>query len=237
MRIRIVPILATLMLTLGAGWAQDDPSKPAKQSVKPGINKSFLDPELDVDQFVKRFEIESREVYSSRHRILTACEISEGDVVADIGAGTGLFTQLFSTQVGPGWVYAVDIAPRFIRHIQAEAEKKGRENITGVLCTEDSVTLPPNSVDVVFICDTYHHFEFPKSTMTSIHKALKDDGHLIVIDFHRIKGKTREWLLNHVRANKETFQKEIESCGFKVVAEKTIPGFKENYFLKFQKTK
>ena len=210
--------------------------RKAKSSVKPGINKSFLDPELDVEQFVKRFEIESREVYASRHRILLDCEIKEGDVVADIGAGTGLFTQLFSAQVGDtGWVYAVDIAPRFLKHVYAEAAKKKRKNITGVLCNENSTNLPANSVDVAFICDTYHHFEFPAETMASIHRALKKNGHLIMIDFNRIEGLTREWLMDHVRANKETFRSEIEAVGFKLETEKKIDGFKENYFLKFIK--
>lgn len=206
-----------------------------KQSVKPGINKSFLNPELDVDQYVKRFEIESREVYAARHKVLKACDIKEGDVVADIGAGTGLYTQLFSVEVGKGWVYAVDIAPRFLKHIQTNANKAERKNITTVLCAEDSAMLPANSVDLVFVCDTYHHFEYPAETMKSIHQALKKDGHLIMIDFHRIEGKTRDWLLNHVRAGQEVFQKEIEDCGFKLVEEKKIPGFKENYFLKFTK--
>lgn len=210
--------------------------KSDKQSVKPGINKSFLDPELDVEQFVKRFEIESREVYAQRHKILKACEINEGDVVADVGAGTGLFTQLFSVEVGEkGWVHAVDIAPRFLRHIQDAAAKAGHNNISTILCAEDNAMLPANSVDVIFICDTYHHFEYPLDTMKSLHRALKNDGHLILIDFHRIEGKTRPWLLNHVRAGQDVFRKEIESSGFRLAEEKSIPGFQENYFLKFVK--
>jgi len=205
-------------------------------SVKPGINKSFVDPNLDVDSYVKRFEIESREVFVNRERILAACGIEEGDFVADVGAGTGLFTRMFSLVVGEkGWVYAVDIAPRFIEHINSEATKHKLNNITGVLCAENSVNLPPNSVDVVFICDTYHHFEYPKSTLASIKRALKKDGHLILIDFDRVEGKSREWLMGHVRAGKDVFQKEVLDAGFKLIEEKKIDGFEENYFLKFEK--
>ena len=207
-----------------------------EQSVKPGINKSFVNPDLDVDSYVKRFEIESREVFVTRERILAACEIKAGDTVADIGAGTGLFSRMFSVQVGDeGWVYSVDIAPRFIEHINKENAKFDLTNITGVLCAENSINLPPRSSDVVFVCDTYHHFEYPKSTLASIHRALKDDGHLIVIDFERIEGKSREWLLGHVRAGKEVFLAEILDAGFALVEEKKIDGFQENYFLKFKK--
>lgn len=215
---------------------QRPPEMDGESSVKPGVNESFVDPNLDVDEFVKRFEIESREVFVNRERILAACEIEEGDFVADIGAGTGLFTRMFSTVVGDhGWVYAVDISPRFLEHINGESAKNRIDNITGVLCAENSVNLPPNSVDVIFVCDTYHHFEYPKSTLASMHRALKEDGHLIVIDFERIEGETREWLMGHVRAGKEVFQAEILDAGFELAEEKSIDGFQENYFLKFSK--
>ena len=212
------------------------PTIAGETSVKPGINKSFLDPDLDVDKFIERFEIESREVFVARERILAACDIEKGDVVADVGAGTGLFTRMFSVETGEqGWVFAVDVAPRFLEHINQDASKLRLNNITGVLCAENSVNLPADSVDVVFVCDTYHHFEYPKSTLASIHRALKQDGHLVVIDFERIPGVTREWLLNHVRAGKSVFRGEIESAGFVLEAEKDIDGFEENYFLKFRK--
>jgi predicted methyltransferase len=95
------------------------------------------------------------------------------------------------------------------------------------------VRLPPNSVDLVFICDTYHHFEFPFRTMASIHEALRPGGQLIVIDFRRIEGKSREWVLNHVRAGQEVVTKEIVSSGFKKVGEEKL--LKENYLLRFEK--
>ena len=214
-----------------------EPKAPVEKSVKPGINKKFIDPELDVDAYIKKFEIESREVYLQRDAIVTACGIEPGDTVADVGAGTGLFSRLFSKAVGKdGWVYSVDISPRFLEHINAELAKNNIDNSTCVLCAENSVNLPPNSVDVFFICDTYHHFEYPKSTLTSIKKALKPDGHLILIDFERIAGKTRKWTMNHVRGGKEVFRGEIQNAGFKLVDDKWIKGFKENYFLKFKLT-
>lgn len=215
---------------------QTTPAMAGEESVKPGVNKNFVDPNLDVDSYVERFEIESREVFVNRERILAACEIKKGDTVADIGAGTGLFTRMFALEVGTqGWVYAVDIAPRFIEHINSEAIKHELGNITGVLCAENSVNLPPKSADVIFACDVYHHFEYPKSTLASIKRALKDDGHLIVIDFERIEGQSRDWLIGHVRAGKEVFRSEIQAAGFTLIEEKKIVGFEENYFLKFRK--
>jgi SAM-dependent methyltransferase len=206
-----------------------------EKSVRPGINDSFLKADLNPDDYIKRFEIESREIYSAREQVLKACGVKTGDRVADIGAGTGLYTRLFANQVGPdGWVYAVDISPRLVQHVMDQARVFNQDNVTGVLCPEDAVGLPPDSVDFAFVCDTYHHFEYPQSTLASIKKALKPGGEFVVIDFKRIEGVTRPWLMDHVRAGQEVFQSEIEKAGFQFVEEVQVPGLEENYFMKFQ---
>src|SRR5262249_37180527 len=151
-----------------------------------------------------------------RKEIVAACKLKPGMIVADVGAGTGLFTRLFAAAVAPkGKVYAVDIAPEFIRHIEKTCDEAGIKNVVGVVCSESSVKLPAQSVDLVFICDTYHHFEFPYKTMKSIYEALRPNGQLVVIDFHRKKGESSDWVMGHVRADQDVFMKEIGSCGFK----------------------
>jgi ubiquinone/menaquinone biosynthesis C-methylase UbiE len=204
-----------------------------EKSVKPGINDPFKDP--DVAKFVGTFEGESREIFTARDKVVAACEVKSGMIVADVGAGTGLFTRLFAKAVGPdGQVYAVDIAPKFLEHIQTTAREAGLKNVTPVLCNQDSADLPPNSVDLIFVCDTYHHFEFPQRTLASLHRALKPGGRLIVVDFIREPGKSRDWILNHVRAGQEEVEKEIAAAGFKKSGEvKDL--FKENYFVVFEK--
>lgn len=208
----------------------------AEKSVRPGINKSFLDANLDVNEWIGRFEIESREVFAARNEVVKAIGVRPGDRVADIGAGTGFFTRLFSETVGTdGWVFAVDIAPQFVAHINQQAERDGLTNVTTVLCPGNSVSLPPQSVDIAFICDTYHHFEFPESTLASLHRALRPGGTLILIDFDVIPGKSREFILNHVRAPREVFRGEIESAGFAFVEHVKIDALEENYLLRFKK--
>lgn len=215
-----------LLLTATTGLAQD-------ASVKPGINDSFRDP--NVEEFTQRFEVESREVFANRHKIVEACQLEAGQTAADIGAGTGLFTRLFAAEVGkPGRVIAVDIAPNFIEHIQQTSRAAGLQNVETLLCTADSTKLPANSVDVAFICDTYHHFEFPHKTMASLFQAMKPGGRVIVIDFLRIEGKSSEWTLDHVRAGQEVFEKEIAQAGFSKVRE-VGDLLSENYFVVFQK--
>ena len=194
-------------------FCQPEIALAQEKSVNPGINDSFRNPVAR--EYVERFEIESREVFQHRRKILDACQIHPGQTVADIGAGTGLFTRLFSEAVGDGGrVIAVDIAKEFLEHIQATSEKLGQKNVETVLGTAESTELPEDSIDVAFICDTYHHFEFPFKTMASLRRALKSDGRVIVIDFHRIPGKTKEWTMDHVRAGQEVFEREIIESGF-----------------------
>ncbi len=204
----------------------------AEKSVKPGINKSFVN--VNPQKFVERFEREGREVYDQRQQIIKALKLKPGAIVADIGAGTGLFTRLFSPAVGSkGRVYAVDISENFIKHIRLSCKEKGMKNVTGIVCAQDDVKLAPQSIDIAFVCATYHHFEYPNKTLTSIHRALRPKGKLIVIDFDRKKGVSSEWILKHVRAGKKTVLKEILSNKFKLVEEKKL--FKKNYFLQFVK--
>ncbi len=69
-----------------------------KKSVRPGINKSF--PRPNVQEFVGRFETESREVFERRREIIAALSLRHGQSVADVGAGTGLFSRLLAPGVG-----------------------------------------------------------------------------------------------------------------------------------------
>jgi len=208
------------------------PTTAQEKSVRPGINKPFEDP--DLKDFVKKFEGESREIAVSAKEIVAACKIKPGMTVADVGAGTGLFTRKFASEVGEkGKVIAVDIAPTFLRHIEKTCEDAKIKNVETVVCDQFSTKLPKNSVDLVFICDTYHHFEFPQRTLQSIHDALRPGGRVILIDFHRIEGKSSAFVMGHVRAGQEVFVREIKSAGFKVVGEEKF--LKENYFVQFEK--
>lgn len=205
------------------------------ESVKPGINDSFLTEEFELQRYIDRFEGESREIAREHVALTAALNLEPGMEVADVGAGTGLFLPDFSRAVGPeGKVYAVDLAPDFIDHMHARIAEESLTNVEPVLCTEKSAELPRNSVDRIFICDTYHHFEYPLSSLWSLRRALRPGGELILVDFDRIPGVSRDWLLEHVRAPREVFIAEFEQSGFKLVEEVPIEGFTENYVLRFR---
>ena len=218
--------LTALFLLAGATPAA------ALEGADPAINRPYLDP--DFAQWVKRFESPGREVYDRRAAIIAASGVKPGMRVADIGAGTGLFTLLFAHAVGPaGHVAAVDISPTFATNIQRRALIEKLDNISTRVNTQTDAGLPPASIDLAFVSDTYHHFEQPRAMLASIHRALRAGGSLIVIDFERIEGKSTAWVLDHVRADKKQVIREIEAAGFRLAADTGL--LKENFYLRFEK--
>jgi tRNA A58 N-methylase Trm61 len=214
----------------------EEAPQSVEASVRPGANEKFLDPNMNVDTWVKRFEGESREVYASRSAIVAALELSKGASVADIGAGTGFFSELFAKAVGEeGRVYANEISPRFLEHLRNQKSTKDWSNVEIVVGTERSVELPEASVDAVFVCDVYHHFEYPNTVLKSILRTLKPGGQLVIVDFKRVEGESSEWVMGHVRAGQEVFSNEIQEAGFRLEGELNVEGLRDNYMLRFRK--
>jgi precorrin-6B methylase 2 len=204
-------------------------------SVKPGINDKFLSEALDVKEWTGKFEGESRQIYSHRKAIVDALKLEDKQRVADVGAGTGFFSELLSGAVGDnGQVWALEISPKFIEHLKQRFDKAGFENIEVVENTDRTTGLAESSIDLAFICDVYHHFEYPDAILKNLKYVLRGHGSLVVVDFHREAGKSEDWVLEHVRASQDVFRKEIESAGFVFVEEVKIEGLDDNYIMRFR---
>jgi ubiquinone/menaquinone biosynthesis C-methylase UbiE len=198
-------------------------------------NDRYTDPDLDLDRMINRFENESREVFALREEIVAAAGVQPGDVVADVGAGTGAFLDPLVAAVGEtGHVVAVEISIRFVEHLRQFADEAGYDNVTAVFSSFTSATLPPASVDRIILIDTYHHFDDYASMLASMLDALRSGGEMTVVDFDR-REDSREWIQGHVRAPKQTFREEFEAAGFEFVEEAVIEGMDENFLFRFRK--
>jgi predicted methyltransferase len=208
-------------------------SQPAEAPAVPrSMNAHYLD--ADVQQWRSIFESSGREVFDRRFQVVAALDVRPGMRVADVGAGTGLYTMLFARAVGAsGKVYAVDISPTFVASIKDRAAEYHVDNVVGIVNDEHSTELPPGSVDLVFLADTYHHFAYPRSMLTSIHTALVPGGVLAIVDFRRQPGLSNPWVLGHVRAGREQVIEEVQHAGFEYLDEPVK--LRANYFLRFRK--
>lgn len=110
--------------------------------------------------------------------------IQPGDVVADIGAGTGYFTRRLARKTGPrGRVFAVDIQPEMIALLETNLAQAGITNASPILGTLTDPKLPPASVDLALMVDVYHEFDHPFEMMQAITRALKPAGRVVFVEF------------------------------------------------------
>ena len=127
---------------------------------------------------------------ASIRAIVSHLGLGEGSIIADIGAGRGRDT----------WVFTEEIAENMVKSLESEAKKKGLDQVRSVLGRADDPCLPPDSVDLVFMCHVYHHFAKPREMLRGIWRCLKPGGRLVVVDRHL--GTLRDWVPRHLREKK-----------------------------------
>jgi ubiquinone/menaquinone biosynthesis C-methylase UbiE len=109
--------------------------------------------------------------------------IESGKGVADIGAGSGWFTVRAANRVGAGGqVYAIDINPEAVGHIEERARKEHLPNVKTILSKPGDPLLPPNSVDAVLLLKTYHEVAHPVELLRNLRPALRAGAKVGVID-------------------------------------------------------
>ena len=125
----------------------------------------------------------ARESSELPSRVVKALALRPADVVADIGAGTGYFTFRLSEQVPHGRVYAVDVQQEMLSLINERVGEEGQRNIVTVLGTEQDPNLPPESVDLALMVDSYHEFSHPREMMLNIVSSLKPGGSVVLVEY------------------------------------------------------
>jgi len=175
-------------------------------------NKTYQTPEGRA-RIASTLGAHDRDTRQRPKELITRIAVKPGMTVADIGTGVGYMLPHLSEAVGAaGKVYAEDIFPDFLDKVR---EKKAA-NIEFIHGTEKDVKLPPNSTDVALILDAYHHFDYPAEMLASIHKALKANGRLALVEFYKRGFRDP----GHIRLDEEGFLKEIQQHGFELIESK-----------------
>ena len=161
-----------------------------RYTVKPGdpngINKWYMGRQIAhvMSHFgIEWLERKEREMEENTSQLLKNLVVQPGTAIADIGAGSGYHSTLLSKMVGTGKVYAVDVEPEMIAYLKARIKLEGHKNIIPVLSTEQKVSLPANSIDIMLLVDVYHEFSFPYEMTLSMLEALKPGGKLVLVEF------------------------------------------------------
>lgn len=165
--------------------ADDDPYSYRRPS-RGGTGKVYMGREIA--QFLSYhgipwLEREDRLESERPDEVVARMQLEPGDVVADIGAGSGYFTYRLAAKVPEGRVLAVDIQREMLDAIERRAERQGLGNIETVLGAIDDPALPAGEVDVVLMVDAYHEFSHPLEMGQGIVRSLAPAGRVVLIEY------------------------------------------------------
>lgn len=131
-------------------------------------------------------ERSSREEEERLTLLVRSVHLKPGEVVADIGAGSGVISMRMAEMLLPdGKVLAVDVQDEMLDLLKANCEKFGITNVEPVKGTQKSTGLKHASIDMAIMVDVYHEFEFPHEMMRDIAEAMKPGGRVIFVEYRK----------------------------------------------------
>lgn len=183
----------------------------------------------DPAAYIAALENPARDAYQKPAEVIEALALKKGEIIADIGAGSGYFTLRVADAVGPeGHVYAVDVSPDMIVHLNRRVRDAGLLNVSSILAPPDDPLLP-RPVDRFLIVDVWHHVEDQAGYLTLMKKLLRPGGQIVMIDFHKKDLPVGPPLAMKIARKDLITQMEVH--GFRVVREHTFLPYQ--YFLVF----
>jgi ubiquinone/menaquinone biosynthesis C-methylase UbiE len=214
---------ATSALVLALSLSHSARAQEHEQSAHHGFH--------NVEHWVQVFESPERAKWQKPDEVVRALHLRPGQVVADIGAGTGYFTLRFARAVAPtGEAIGLDIEPAMVAYMKADAKRLQAKNYRARLVKPDDPEFASRSVDVVFFCDTLHHLEHRVAYFRRLAPVLKPGGRVVVIDF-----KKKPLPVGPPPADKisrEEMISEFRTAGYRLVREHHFLPYQ--YFLEFE---
>jgi ubiquinone/menaquinone biosynthesis C-methylase UbiE len=184
---------ALALVTLTAGIFAADPAATTnryefrREHSRDGIGKFYMGREIAHvmgHQAADWLERPEREEEEHTAKLVEQLKVKPGDVIADIGAGTGYFSRRLAKKTAPnGVVLAVDIQPEMLDLLTNQMAAAGITNVRPVLGSIIDPRLPTNSVDLALLVDVYHEFDHPWEMMQGIAHSLKPGGRVVFVEF------------------------------------------------------
>jgi precorrin-6B methylase 2 len=188
------------------------------------------------DEWIATLESPNRIAAQKVDEVLAKLQLKPGFVVADIGAGSGLFTRPLARAVAPqGMVYAVDIQPELLDYINRRDREEQIQNVRTVLGEFSDPKLPARDVDLAFINDVLHHIENRAAYLKALGTYMKQSGRIVIIEMNKDDPNTPHRNQPELLIPKDQIARWMSDAGFKQVQEfpDMFPGTK--WFLVYGK--
>ncbi len=186
----------------------------------------------DIQRWLEIFEDPDRAKWQKPDEIVKSLNLKPGYIIADIGAGTGYFTRRFAKAIGPkGKVFGIDVESSMVKYMKEDAKKLNLKNYVARLVKPDDPDLKPQSVDVIFICNTYHHIEDSVNYLKKLSKALKPTGRIVIVDFYKKPLPVGPQPLEH-KISKTRVINDFQLAHFHIIRSHNFLPYQ--YFLEFQ---
>jgi len=184
----------------------------------------------DLAHYIEHLESPERAAWQMPDRVVAALRLRPGQVVADLGAGSGYFALRLARKVGkPGHVFAVDVEPAVLNVLRERVARQKAVQVTPVLGLPENPLLPPASCDCVLSVNAYHHFPAGPAALRRMASLLRRGGRLALIDFH--KRETGMGPPMEERIARETFLKHLKHIEKTVLrVEKELTFLPHQYF-------
>jgi len=164
-----------------------------------------------------------RETEEQPKLVIDALDITPGQTIADLGAGSGYYSLRIAPLVGPtGKVLAIDIEPAMLEAIAQRARREHVDNIATVRSSAQDPSLAPRSVDLLFMVDVYHELEYPYEMLTRVRAALKPGGRVALIEY---RAEDPQVLIKPLhKMSERQVRREMQAAGFRhVKTVRTLP--------------
>ena len=187
----------------------------------------------DLKDYIEALERHERDKDQKPDEVIKALNLDQYMAIADIGAGSGYFTRKFVWAIqDKGMVYAVDTEPGMLKYNEEMVEHMHTPyNAKFVHAKPDDPLLPPKSVDLVFLCNTYHHLEKRADYFTRVKAALTKKGRIAIIDFWNDDRSGNLGFSKDHLVPRETVIQEMTDAGYTISKEHTF--LPKQYFLEF----
>lgn len=184
--------------------------------------------------YLYMLERDEREEFQHKEKVLELLELEPGELVADIGAGSGYFTIPVAKAVGPeGKVLAIDIMQPMLDYIDRRLEAEKLENVELVKVERDDPQLPPAGVDLILLVDTIHYVKERTAYGKKLREGLAPGGRVVIIDYTPKPWEERPWGPHpDQQIPKEELNEEMAKAGLKV--KKEYDFLPEQYFIVYE---